>query len=137
MMRKKVTKACVLCVILFGAVINMFYGFALVKEFFALQLNDSVREILISAIALEFGWAVLLLWALGDPCARRHVVLLTAIPMLIGNLFHSLNQALFAGGTPMEIVANLLIGTAVAGLFVLAFVFSSPLMLPTKSHAAD
>jgi len=137
MIRQKVRKASVFCVVLFGASINIFYGLELVKEFFDLQLNDRVREILISAIALEFGWAALLLWVLGDPYARRHVVLLTALPMIIGNLLQSSNQALFLGSTPVEIAVNLLLGSAVAGLFVLAFIFSEPARLLPESHSAE
>lgn len=137
MICQKARKISILCVILLGAGLNIFYGFELVKEFFDLQLNAQIREILISAIALEFGWAALLLWVLGDHRARRHVVLLTAIPMIIGNLFHSINQFLFAAGTPMEIAVNLFFGSAVAGLFVLAFVFSKPVRTLAETHAVD
>ena len=49
MIRQKVRKASVFCVVLFGASINIFYGLELVKEFFDLQLNDRVREIFLFA----------------------------------------------------------------------------------------
>ena len=125
MSSQKIRSAYAVCIILFGVCLNAMYGIDLLKDFFDPQFDNATREILISAIALEFGWASLLLWALCKPGERRHVLLMTAIPMAMGNLLHSLNQSLFAAIEPTEIVLNLAIGGVVVGSFVLAF-FISP-----------
>ena len=64
-------------VALMGVVINASYGIALLQQFLAPQYNSAVREILISAIALEFAWAILLLWVAFEPFERRHLLLFT------------------------------------------------------------
>ena len=89
---QKIRKAYIGCIVLSGVTINIVYGVGLINALFDPQFNNYVREILISAIALEFGWAAMLLWVIGKPCERRHIVLFTAIPMIIGNLLHSINQ---------------------------------------------
>lgn len=124
MKRQKVRSAYVVCVILFGVGLNAFYGIELWRNFFDPQFNNATREIIISAIALEFGWSALLLWALCKPGERRHILLMTAIPIAMGNLLHSLNQSIYAHTEPTEIVMNLAIGGVVVGSFVLAFFFS-------------
>lgn len=118
---QKTRKAYIGCVALSGVTINIVYGVELLKALFDPQFNNTVREILISAVALEFGWAALLLWVIGNPCERRHIVLFTAIPMIIGNLLHSINQAV---NTDIEITGNAINmagGFFIAGLFVFAF----------------
>ncbi len=123
MNRQRARSAYVVCAILFGFSINVFYGIELWWDFFDPQYNNSTREIIISAIALEFGWAALLLWALCKPGARRHILLMTAIPIAMGNLLHSLNQSIFADIESTEIVLNMAIGGVVVGSFVMAFFF--------------
>ena len=123
---QKIRKAYIGCVALSGVIINIVYGVELLKALFDPQFNNTVREILISAIALEFGWAALLLWVIGKPCERRHIVLFTAIPMIIGNLLHSINQSVntdigFSGSA-----INLAGGFFIAGLFVFAFFVGKP-----------
>jgi hypothetical protein len=121
---QKIRSTYVVCVILFGISLNAIYGIELWRSFFDPQFDNATREIIISAIALEFGWAALLLWVLFKQGERRHVLLMTAIPIAIGNLLHSLNQSLFAEIGPTKIVLNLAIGGMVVGSFVLAFFFS-------------
>lgn len=126
MISQKVRRAYIICVVLCGVSINTAYGVELLKEFFDPQFKNTVREILISAIALEFGWAALLLSVVGQPCERRHIVLFTAIPIIIGNLLHGINQYVFSDGRTDEISVNLVIGAIVAGFFVLAFLLGNP-----------
>jgi len=137
MNRQRIRKAYVVCVILFGISLNAIYGIELWGNFFDPQFNNATREIIISAMALEFGWAALLLWTLFKPGQRRHIVLMTAIPIAIGNLLHSINQSLYAHTETAVIAQNLAIGGVVVGLFALAFFLSpkchSSLAKPDKS----
>ena len=113
------------------------YGVELINALFDPQFNNYVREILISAIALEFGWAALLLWVIGKPCERRHIVLFTAIPMIIGNLLHSINQSV---NTNIEIsgsALNLAGGFFIAGLFVFAFFLGKPSNIVNEQNGND
>lgn len=47
---------------------------------FELRLSMSIGGILM------FGWTILLLWAVREPIERRFVILLTAIPVVLGLL---------------------------------------------------
>jgi hypothetical protein len=123
---QKIGKACIACVALSGVAINIAYGVELLKALFDPQFNNTVREILISAIALEFGWAALLLWVIGKPCERRHILLFTAIPMIIGNLLHSINQAVNTDIEMTRNAINMAGGLFIAGLFVVAFFLGKP-----------
>ena len=134
---QKIRKAYIGCVALSGVTINIVYGVELLKAFFDPQFNNPVREILISAIALEFGWAALLLWVIGSPCERRYIFLFTAIPMIIGNLLHSINQSV---NTDIEIsgnVMNLAGGFFIAGLFVFAFLLGKPRDIAFEQNGKD
>jgi glucose uptake protein GlcU len=111
----------IIFVTLIGVIINSVYGAGLLYEFFDPQTNDAFREVIISAIALEFGWAALLLWALWSPIERRHVLLFTAIPMVIGNLLHNILEMLKSDSSGAAVTLNSLVGLAFAGLFILAY----------------
>lgn len=137
MIRLKLRKAYVVSIIFFGASINVVYGVGLLKELVNPQLNPAVREILISAIALEFGWAALLLWVVHKPFERRHIVLFTAIPMTIGTLLHSINQLAFMDGKPAIAAFNLVGGGMIAGLFILAFFLGKPSPAVLKKPEID
>ncbi len=126
MASKRIRKTYMIFMVLFGVLINSAYCIDLLKEFFAPQFNNAVREILISAIALEFGWAAMLLWVAFKPFERRHLILFTAMPMIIGNLLHSINQSTYHDGSTGAIAVNLIIGFVLAGLFIFAFFLGDP-----------
>ena len=125
MKRYQIRKNIIRIVVLIGVLINGFYGIELLKIFFETHSN-AFREVLISAIALEFSWAALLIWVLFKPFVRRPLLLFTAMAMMLGNVLHSINQGLNSTAAPGTIVLNLLIGLAFAGLFILAYYLGSP-----------
>jgi len=108
-------------VTILGVVINGFYGVELLLEFFSPRPNPEFREVLVSAVTLEFGWATLLIWVLFRPSARRHVLLFTAASMLIANLLHGFDRWAHLGGRAGAMAGNLVVGLLIAGLFVGAF----------------
>lgn len=105
-----------------GAILNAMYGAKLLAEFFNPINTDVIREILISAIILEFAWAALLVWVIFNPFERRHILLFTVFPVLLGNFMHSLNQ-LMGGQTDKQggIVLNTIFGLIYAGLYAVAY----------------
>jgi hypothetical protein len=123
---QKLRKAYTILIILIGVTINVVYAIELLGELFAPQTTNSVHEILISAITLQFGWAAMLFWVAFDPFERRHILLFTALPMVIGNLLFSINQFVNTDVEITEIVLNLTVGIFVAGMFVLAFFLGNP-----------
>ena len=84
-------------------------------EFFKSDILQSYKEILISAIALEISWIVLLVWFMFEPVKRKDILLLTAIPMIIANLLHNytLETAQFLG--------NLLFLVLFIGLYLIGY----------------
>jgi uncharacterized membrane protein len=76
---------------------------------------------MILAIVLEIGWAMLLVWVILKPFEKRHILLFTAVPILLGNILHSLNQF----GTHFDnfnaIAVNTIFGVLYSGLYVVAF----------------
>lgn len=121
MIKQMLRKAYIKIIILIGITINFVYGVELLKEFFSPQVTDSIRNILISAISLQFGWAAILLWVVIKPFERRQLILFTALPMAIGNLLYSITQFINAEIKAAEIALNLGTGIFMAGLFVFAF----------------
>ncbi|MCK5919347.1 MAG: hypothetical protein KAG66_00295 [Methylococcales bacterium] len=110
---------------LLGVVINSVYAIDLLQTLFNPHHSSTIRDISISAIALEFGWAALLFWAAFKPIERRHLLLFTAIPIFLANFLHSMNQLIYEHSDASMIVLNLLIGFVFAGLFVYAFLLGS------------
>jgi len=136
----KTKKAIVIAMALVGVLINASYGIGLLKQFFDAQIGGEVKQIIISAIALELGWAALLVWVVFKPLERRHILLFTAAAMLIGNLLTNMQQVMFAGGTVKSVTLNLLGGLIFAGLFVLAFFAGKPAAgygLENQTHPMD
>jgi hypothetical protein len=121
MRNMRIRKSFIIAVALSGAVINLVYGSALLRSFFDPQYSSAIREILISAIVLEFGWAALLVWTIFQPFERCHVLLFTIIPIFFGNILHSVNQfsAQNAGLSP--ILLNTLFGFLYSGLYCAAY----------------
>lgn len=109
-----------------GVVINATYASLLLKGLFDPGFDNSVREILISAIALEFGWAAILIWAMLKPIERRHLLLFTAIPLALSNFLHSMNQLVYSYTGAGAIALNFMVGITFAGLFVFAFYLGKP-----------
>ena len=122
----RIRKIIIIGVTLLGIIINSVYGIDLLIKFFDSQISNTLRDVLISAIALEIGWAALLIWAIFKPLERRHVLLFTAIPMMLGNLLHSNNQSMYIDNSAGAIALNLVIGFVFAGVFVFAFFVGKP-----------
>jgi len=120
-------------VTLLGVVINGVYGVELLRELFSPRTGAAFREVLISAIALEFGWAAMLIWVIFKPSERRHILLFTVIPLLTGNLLHGINQYIFLGEGIGTMARNWIVGLLFAGLFVTAF-FAGKSPVPDKQQ---
>jgi len=103
-------KIIIIIVALSGAILNVTYGMGLLKAFFDPQYNQAIREILISAIILEFGWTALLLWVIFKPFERRHILLFTIIPIFSGNILHSVSQSMDGSGSAGAFVTNTIFG---------------------------
>jgi len=103
-------KIIIIIVALSGAILNVTYGMGLLKAFFDPQYNQAIREILISAIILEFGWTALLLWVIFKPFERRHILLFTIIPIFFGNILHSVSQSMDGSGSAGAFVTNTIFG---------------------------
>jgi len=120
-------------VTLLGVVINGVYGVELLRELFSPRTGAAFREVLISAIALEFGWAAMLIWVIFKPSERRHILLFTVILLLTGNLLHGINQYIFLGEGIGTMARNWIVGLLFAGLFVTAF-FAGKSPVPDKQQ---
>ncbi|NOY59553.1 MAG: hypothetical protein GXO75_11595 [Calditrichaeota bacterium] len=122
----RIRRIIIIVVALSGAVINAVYGIGLLREFFNPQYNNAIREILISAIVLEFGWTALLVWVVFKPFERRSILLFTIVPILLGNILHSVNQFGHSGGNAGAIALNTIFGLLYSGLYVVAFLVGKP-----------
>ena len=119
-------KVFIVAVALSGVVLNILYGVTLLKEFFDTQYNGAIREVLISSIILEFTWALLLLWVILNPFERRQIFLFTMIPILSGNILHSISQQMDGHGSYVTVIWNTIFGLFYAGLYAVAFFFGKP-----------
>ncbi|MDJ0784890.1 MAG: hypothetical protein QNJ22_23190 [Desulfosarcinaceae bacterium] len=104
-----------------GVLLNLAYSFDLLRLFFDPQYSASVREIMISAIVLEIGWASLLVWVILKPFENHHILLVTVIPILLGNMLHSLAQIGANRASFSAIALNTVFGVLYSGLYVVAF----------------
>ncbi len=75
----RIRKNIIVIVALSGTIINAVYGIGLLRAFFNPQYNNTIREILISGIVLEFGWTALLFWVIFKPFERRHILQFTTL----------------------------------------------------------
>ena len=121
MNKNRIKKIIIIAVALSGVIINAAYGISLLREFFAPQYDNAVREILISGITLEFGWAALLGWVVLKPFERRHILLFTIIPILLGNILHSANQFINLHRSVGVVALNVGIGLLFSALYVGAY----------------
>ena len=114
-------KSIIIAVALSGAVINAVYFVAIFKALFDPQYNNTIREIIISAAVLEIGWIALLLWVAIKPFERRHILLFTIVPILLGNIFHSVNQFQTLRESLNAMALNTALGLLYSGLYLVAF----------------
>jgi hypothetical protein len=117
----KIRKSVIIAVALSGAVLNAVYSIDLLSAFFDPQHNNAIREIMISAIVLEIGWITLLVWVIIKPFERRHILLFTIVPILLGNILHGINQFVTHSGKSSAIALNTAFGVLYSGLYVVAF----------------
>lgn len=117
-----IKKSFVVAVACSGVLLNLAYSIDLIRAFFDMQNNASVREIMISALVLEIGWAILLGWVIIKPFENRHILLTTAIPILLGNSLHSISQVEANFASSSAIALNSIVGLLYSGLFIVAFI---------------
>jgi hypothetical protein len=117
----KFRKSLLIAIALSGAVINAFYTIDIVGSIFSSQYNNAIKEIMISAAALEIGWITLLVWMILNPFERRHIILFTIIPILLGNILHGVNQLMTNSENLMAIALNTIFGILYSGLYIVAF----------------
>ncbi len=78
-----------------------------------------------TAVALMAGWTVLLVWGAQAPIERRHILLFTVVPVIIG-IALSLVLAIQAGIYPFDKIKFLFIHQAfVSGMCIWGFVIAS------------
>ena len=117
-----IRKSFIIAVACSGAVLNLAYSIDILRAFLNLQHSTSVREIMISAIVLEIGWATLLVWVVLRPFEKYPILLFTIAPILFGNLLHSFNQLGADNANSSAILVNTVFGLFYSGLYVLAFI---------------
>jgi hypothetical protein len=117
----RIRKSVVIAVALSGAVINAVYSVDLLRAFFDPHYNNAIKEIMISAAVLEIGWITLLVWVVIKPFERRHILLFTIVPILLGNILHGVNQFGTHSGNASAIALNTVFGLLYSGLYVGAF----------------
>ncbi len=121
MKKLRIRKLIIITVALSGVAINAVYSVDLINAFFNPNYNNAIREIVISAIVLEIGWIGLLISVISKPFERRHILLLTIVPILLGNILHGVNQFEIHNGNPNAIALNTVFGLLYAGLYCMAF----------------
>ncbi|WP_419659075.1 uncharacterized protein Dvar_79540 [Desulfosarcina variabilis str. Montpellier] len=114
-------KSFIMAVALSGAVINTFYSVDILRSIYDSQYNSAIKEIMISAVVLEIGWITLLIWVIIDPFERRHILLFTIPPILLGNILHGVNQFWSHSENLMAIALNTAFGLFYSALFFAAF----------------
>src|SRR3989304_5281213 len=98
MKNNRIRKAIIIAVALSGVILNAAYCIGFIRAFFDPQYNFAIRQILVSAIILEFGWMALLLWVVFKPFEARYILLLTIIPLFFGNILTGINQLMDTPG---------------------------------------
>jgi hypothetical protein len=115
-------KSLLIAVALSGVVINSFYAIDIVGSIFSSQYDNAITEIMISAAVLEIGWITLLVWVILKPFERRHILLITIVPILLGNILHGVNQIGTHSESLIAIALNTIFGISYSGLYILAFI---------------
>lgn len=117
----RIRKAIIIFVAMVGVAINILYGIGLIKQLLDPQFNNAIKDILIAAIALEFGWAAMLLLVVYKPYEMRLILLFTAISMMLANILHCIKEFIYSYSRLDIIALNLIVGLIFVGLFILAF----------------
>jgi hypothetical protein len=117
----RIRKSLIIAVALSGAVINAVYSVDILRSIFDSQYNNAIKEIMISAVVLEIGWITLLVWVIINPFERRHILLFTIVPILLGNILHGVNQFGTHSGNARAIALNTAFGLLYSGLYIVAF----------------
>jgi hypothetical protein len=118
----RLRKSLLIAVALSGAFINSFYTIDIVETFYSSQYDNVITEIMISAAVLEIGWIILLVWVILKPFERRHILLITIVPILLGNILHGANQLGTHSKSLLAIALNTIFGISYSGLHILAFI---------------
>ena len=126
MNRARMAKLAVTGVALSGMLLNGLYGIQLTRTLADPTISAGMRDVAISAIALEFSWAVLLGWAALRPIERRDVILVTVLPILLGNVLHTAFQLAGHEASPVAAAINIAVGLVYAGLYVAAYLMAKP-----------
>jgi len=122
MTSNRIRKSAIIVVALSGAAINIVYSIDLLAAFFDPQYNNFIKDIMISAVVLEIGWISLLVWVIFNPFERRHILLFTIVPILLGNILHSVNQFGAYSENASAFLLNTTFGLFYSGLYIAAFV---------------
>ena len=117
----RIRRTLIIAVALSGAVIDAVYSVNIFRSLFHSQYSYAIREIMISAVVLEIGWITLLVWLIFNPFERRHILLFTIVPILLGNILHGVLQLGLNSGNSGAIALNTAFGILYAGLYVVAF----------------
>jgi predicted MFS family arabinose efflux permease len=121
MNKNLIKKIIIIVVALSGVIINTLYGIGLLKDLFPAHYNNEINGFLISGIALNFGWAALLGWMIFKPFERRHILLLTIIPMLLANILQSANNYINLHTSVVIIALNIGVGFLYSALWIGAY----------------
>lgn len=116
-----IKKSFVIIVALSGALLNLVYGIDLWKALLFPYENPAVQEFMIGAVALNLGWIAVFLWLMFKPAEGRPIYLLAIVPILAGNVLHSLIHYEPSSGMAFSIVLNTMFGLLYAALYVIAF----------------
>lgn len=121
MKNRQLCKIFIIITALTGIIINLIYGFDLLRQFFAEPIDTNVQEILISAISLEIGWTILLILVVIKPFEMHFLLLYTAIPMILGNILHNIALVKYTDTAISSIMLNFIAVLLFAQFFILAY----------------
>jgi len=107
---------------LLGALLNAIYCVSSVRAFLDSSSNTDMRRFLVSAIALQTSWSILLIWTAFRPFERRYMLLFTSLPVFLGNVLAGYSQFM-ESHTSGPFVLNTIIGLIFSALFLAAFFF--------------
>ena len=125
-MNDRMRRPFVIAVALVGAFLNGYYGYVLLGVFLAPQTDVATRQILVSAITLNFGWMALLIWVALKPFERRALLLFAGATILAANLLNSYSQLVLHPGDVQPLLLNMAIGVGFFALFLVAFLLAKP-----------
>jgi hypothetical protein len=118
----RLRKLLIIAVALSGAVINLVYAIDILRSIMSVRYDNPTTEMMISAAVMEIGWIALLVWMTLKPFERRHILLVTIVPILLGNILHGLNQVWTHSVSLQAFALNTVFGISYSGLYILAFI---------------